>query len=56
VWRDTTVELPEGAPAAWRNVFTDEATSGKGKISMAKITERFPLGLLIGDATDIDAH
>ena len=47
VWSDTIVEMPEGAPRAWRNVFTDEVIKDQGRISVAEALRRFPLGLLM---------
>jgi (1->4)-alpha-D-glucan 1-alpha-D-glucosylmutase len=47
VWRETKVELPDGAPGAWQNVFTDEVIKAEGKISIAEAMARFPVGLLL---------
>ena len=42
-WRDTFIELPEGAPREWTNVLTGEAVREFG---MAGLLRRFPVALL----------
>jgi (1->4)-alpha-D-glucan 1-alpha-D-glucosylmutase len=53
IWKETTVKLPEGAPRAWRNVFTGEAmTAGSGKelrLPISALFGSFPVALLHAD-------
>jgi (1->4)-alpha-D-glucan 1-alpha-D-glucosylmutase len=52
VWRDTAIELPDGAPAAWRNLFTDEAVNAPQRLAVADALRRFPVALLIAREAD----
>ncbi|HEY9232716.1 MAG TPA: hypothetical protein VIS78_11240, partial [Blastocatellia bacterium] len=47
VWRDTAVELPKDAPAAWRNLFTDESLNATKQVAIADALRRFPVALLV---------
>ncbi|HEY9230713.1 MAG TPA: malto-oligosyltrehalose synthase, partial [Blastocatellia bacterium] len=47
VWRDTAVELPKDAPAAWRNLFTDESLNATKQLAIADALRRFPVALLV---------
>jgi len=47
VWGDAAVELPEAAPRAWRNVFTDESVRATNRIAVADVLRRFPAALLV---------
>jgi (1->4)-alpha-D-glucan 1-alpha-D-glucosylmutase len=49
VWRDTSVELPEDAPGAWRNVLTGELIDARRALPIAEAFRHFPLGLFIAD-------
>jgi (1->4)-alpha-D-glucan 1-alpha-D-glucosylmutase len=49
VWQDTEVIVPEGAPAAWRNVITGESVAGDGAVSLGEILSGFPVALLTGE-------
>lgn len=53
IWKDTAVRLPEGAPRAWRNVFTGEAIaadSGKElRLPISTLFGSFPVALLHAD-------
>ena len=42
-WRDTRVELPDGAPAEWKNVLTDESVSD---FHVSTLLRNFPVALL----------
>ncbi|SDG15825.1 malto-oligosyltrehalose synthase [Chitinophaga filiformis] len=44
-----SVLLPTGAPAAWRNIFTDEMLDSKGQILVADVFKTFPVGLLTNE-------
>jgi (1->4)-alpha-D-glucan 1-alpha-D-glucosylmutase len=49
VWRDTGVELPDGAPRTWRDMFTGKEVSGDGSLLVKDILDEFPIGLLEGE-------
>jgi (1->4)-alpha-D-glucan 1-alpha-D-glucosylmutase len=49
VWGDTVVELPEGAPSAWKHVFTDKVIKGEKALAVADVFRHFPAGLLLGE-------
>jgi (1->4)-alpha-D-glucan 1-alpha-D-glucosylmutase len=42
-WGDTSIDLPSGA---WRNVLTGEEGIS-GRVGMAALLRRFPVGLLV---------
>jgi (1->4)-alpha-D-glucan 1-alpha-D-glucosylmutase len=44
-WGDTVLELPEGAPATWRDAFTGADVA---RAAMADVLRRFPVALLEG--------
>ncbi len=48
VWQDTEVIMPEGMPAAWRNVITGEVLSVGKELFVGDIMLRFPVALLMG--------
>lgn len=50
VWENTSVALPERAPARWVSVFTDEAYESRGELKIADIFNRFPAGFLVGES------
>ncbi|HKY05745.1 MAG TPA: malto-oligosyltrehalose synthase, partial [Blastocatellia bacterium] len=50
VWGNTVIELPEAAPSAWRNVFTDAVIEGEKTLAAADVFSRFPCALLIGES------
>jgi (1->4)-alpha-D-glucan 1-alpha-D-glucosylmutase len=52
VWQDTEVIMPEGAPAAWRNVITGEVLSAGQALSVADILLSFPVALLMGEGKE----
>ncbi|MGA2731751.1 MAG: malto-oligosyltrehalose synthase, partial [Syntrophobacteraceae bacterium] len=49
VWQDTAVIMPDGAPAAWRNVITGEVISAGRALSVGDILLSFPVALLVGE-------
>ncbi len=55
IWGDTVVQLPEGAPKRWRNIFSGSdhlrpnVIEGAGTLRVAEIFDSFPVALLIGD-------
>ncbi|MGA2027139.1 MAG: malto-oligosyltrehalose synthase, partial [Syntrophobacteraceae bacterium] len=52
VWQDTEVIMPDGAPAAWRNVITGEVLSAGEALSVGDILLSFPVALLMGEGND----
>ncbi|MCJ8164560.1 malto-oligosyltrehalose synthase [Pontibacter sp. E15-1] len=46
VWEDTTVVLPEGAPAEWHHVLGSNAISTDGTLQVAAAFHSFPVALL----------
>jgi (1->4)-alpha-D-glucan 1-alpha-D-glucosylmutase len=53
VWQDTDVTMPDGAPAAWRNVITNEAASSGRALSIGEILLSFPVAMLIGNPMNL---
>src|SRR5205085_11276549 len=47
VWRDTAVEVPDGAAGAWQNLFTGESLKAAKQLAVADALRRFPVALLI---------
>jgi (1->4)-alpha-D-glucan 1-alpha-D-glucosylmutase len=45
-WNDMAIVLPEGAPEAWKNIFTGEVISAKGEISLEIVFGKFQVALL----------
>jgi (1->4)-alpha-D-glucan 1-alpha-D-glucosylmutase len=52
VWQDTEVIMPDGAPAAWRNVITNEVLSGRQALPAGDILLSFPVALLLGEGKE----
>jgi (1->4)-alpha-D-glucan 1-alpha-D-glucosylmutase len=52
VWQDTEVIIPNGAPAAWRNVITREVLSAGKALSIGDILLSFPVALLMGEGKE----
>ncbi len=52
VWQDTEVIMPNGAPAAWRNVITSEVLSTGKALSVGDILLSFPVALLMGEGKE----
>ncbi len=48
VWQDTEVVMPDGAPAQWRNVITNEVLSVGKALSVGEALLSFPVALLVG--------
>jgi (1->4)-alpha-D-glucan 1-alpha-D-glucosylmutase len=51
VWGDSFLNMPEGAPVSWSNVFTGqplEAVGGGRRIPLNRVFVRFPVALLVG--------
>lgn len=49
-WGGSSISLPPGAPASWRNVFTGEtvrASPATGRLYLCEILDSFPVALLI---------
>jgi (1->4)-alpha-D-glucan 1-alpha-D-glucosylmutase len=50
-WRETSLELPNGAPRRWTNVFTEKELpdkNGAGVVPLSGVFDEFPVGLLAG--------
>lgn len=56
VWQDTTVIMPDGAPAAWQNAITGEALSGGRTLYVGDALVSFPVALLTGEGREQDAQ
>ncbi len=52
VWQDTELIIPDGAPAAWRNVITGEALSAGQALSVGDVLLNFPVALLMGEGKE----
>jgi (1->4)-alpha-D-glucan 1-alpha-D-glucosylmutase len=52
VWQDTEVVMPDGAPAAWRNVITSEVLAADKAMSIGDILRSFPVALLMGEGKE----
>jgi len=44
--------MPNGAPAAWRNVITSEVLSARKALSVGDILLSFPVALLMGEGKE----
>jgi (1->4)-alpha-D-glucan 1-alpha-D-glucosylmutase len=56
LWRETWLALPQEAPGAWRNIFTQETLSSNqpqrsGFLPLAHLFRDLPVALLVGSAT-----
>ena len=52
VWQDTEVIMPNGAPAAWRNVITSEVLSAGKTLPVGDALLSFPVALLMGEGKE----
>lgn len=48
VWADTAVILPDGAPMQWKDELGSRQVTANGQLSIANLTETFPVALLTG--------
>ncbi len=48
VWQDTRIELPAGAPGAWRDAFTDQIKESNSGLLAAEVFRHFPVSFLLG--------
>lgn len=48
VWQDTYIRLPDGAPAFWRHVLTEQSLESTPKLSVGEVLAHFPVAILIG--------
>ncbi|MDX1655119.1 MAG: malto-oligosyltrehalose synthase, partial [Candidatus Competibacteraceae bacterium] len=54
IWGEDVLELPEGSPGQWQNLFTGESLEGKAGeagglgLELARVLESFPVAVLIG--------
>jgi (1->4)-alpha-D-glucan 1-alpha-D-glucosylmutase len=56
VWQDTEVTMPDGAPAQWRNVITNEELSAGKALPVGDALLNFPVALLIGKGSSISIN
>jgi (1->4)-alpha-D-glucan 1-alpha-D-glucosylmutase len=51
-WQDTQVQLPDGSPTEWTDVFSGaEPVTTNGRLDVGQVLDVFPVGLLLaGDA------
>jgi (1->4)-alpha-D-glucan 1-alpha-D-glucosylmutase len=47
VWQDTSIVIPDIAPAKWANTFTGEIIPGENQIAVGQMLKHFPLALLV---------
>ena len=52
VWQDTAVVMPDGAPAQWRNVITNEVLFLGNALPVGEVLLNFPVAMLMGEATE----
>jgi (1->4)-alpha-D-glucan 1-alpha-D-glucosylmutase len=52
VWQDTELIMPDGAPAQWRNVITNEVLSVGSVLPVGEGLLRFPVALLMGEGKE----
>ena len=52
VWQDTEVIMPNGAPAAWRNVITSEVLSAGKALPVGDVLLSFPVAMLMGEGKE----
>ena len=48
-WGNDSLQLPDGAPARWRNVFTNESVGGDKQVLLKEVFGKFPVALLEGE-------
>jgi (1->4)-alpha-D-glucan 1-alpha-D-glucosylmutase len=48
-WDNNSLQLPEGAPMRWRNVFTGESVGGDKQVLLKEVFGKFPVALLEGE-------
>lgn len=51
VWEDTSIVLPEDAPAIWQNALTGEAHQAQGQVFVGDALAEFPVALFVGRAS-----
>jgi (1->4)-alpha-D-glucan 1-alpha-D-glucosylmutase len=54
-WREMTIEVPEGSPDIWTNVFTGEVLTvlndtGRRVLPLSQVFDTFPVSLLLGES------
>lgn len=48
-WSNDHIQLPEGAPTKWKNIFTGESVGGNKQLLLKEIFAKFPVALLKGE-------
>jgi len=49
VWGNTAIDLPDGAPRRWREIFTGERLETDGRIFACEALKHFPVSLLLNE-------
>jgi len=49
VWGTTAIDLPDGAPRCWREIFTGERLETDGRIFAGEVLKYFPVSLLLNE-------
>ncbi|MBF0549849.1 MAG: malto-oligosyltrehalose synthase [Deltaproteobacteria bacterium] len=52
VWKDTEVVMPDGAPAQWRNLITNQVLSAGHRFPVGEALLSFPVALLRGEGKE----
>ncbi len=48
-WGNDSLQLPEGAPTRWRNIFTNEGVGEDRQVLLKEVFGKFPVALLEGE-------
>ncbi len=49
IWQDTVVDLPDGAPVRWKNIFSNEVLTAGNSIALGDALADFPIAMLIAE-------
>jgi (1->4)-alpha-D-glucan 1-alpha-D-glucosylmutase len=49
VWQDTVIDLPDRAPARWKNILTGEELTVENRLALGDILAVFPAALLLAE-------
>ena len=56
-WPDTSLALPKGAPASWRDVLTDaEVVTTQGSLALGELFGTLPVALLVPRSSQNGLH
>lgn len=48
-WSNDSLQLPEGAPTKWKNIFTNENVEGNKQMLLKEMFAKFPMALMAGE-------